>query len=157
MRRLKDKEVKALLKEFIQLYPSAVMLESAKIFDELAVGEGAVYFLDNVPLLLRTKVGLLPSLKFEKLLTSLPRIIVDMGAVAHLVNGADLMRPGVKEVQGEFGEHQVVAVVDEKYGKPITIGYTDVNAQQMRQMTKGKVARNVHYVGDEFWKTFKPS
>ena len=157
MRRLKDKEVKGLIREIAQLYPSTAPLEAGRTFDELAVDEDFVYFVDGAPLILRTKFGLLPSLKFDKVILSLPRLTVDMGAVAHLVNGADLMRPGVKEVQGGFGEHQLVVIVDEKYGKPIAIGFADVDAEKMRTMSKGKVVKNVHYVGDELWKSFVKS
>ncbi len=45
-------------------------------------------FVDNLPLILRRKIGLLPSLKFDKCVQSLPRVVVDMGAVAHVANGA---------------------------------------------------------------------
>jgi PUA domain protein len=158
MRRLKDKEVRRLLKDFNEHFPRTEALESAKNFDEFAVGDEMVYFVDSRPLIIRTKHGLLPSLKFEELLNSLPRIIVDMGAVAHVANGADVMRPGVKEVQLDFGKGGLVVIVDEKYGKPIALGLSDVDSAQMREMSKGKVAANVHYVGDDLWRSFgKPS
>jgi len=154
MRRLKDKEVKGLLREVIGRYPTAATLESAGSFEEVTVGEDAVYFADGAPLLIRTKLGFLPSLKFEKLLMSLPHVAVDMGAVAHVVNGADVMRPGIKVVEGDFGKNELVVIVDEKYRKPIALGFSEVDSVEMRRLNKGKVVRNVHYVGDELWKSF---
>ena len=132
-------------------------MESAKTFDELIVGEGVVYFVDDAPSIIRTKRGLLPSLKFDKMINSLPRIIVDMGAVARVANGADIMRPGVKGMQGDFAKGKLVVIVDENYGKPIALGFTEVNSEEMRAMSKGKVIENVHYVGDELWRSFGTS
>jgi PUA domain protein len=155
MRRLKDKEVRGLLRDFIHRYPnSEEIMESAKIFDELAVGEEIVYFVDGTPLVLRTKLGMLPSLKFEKVIDSLPRAVVDMGAVAHVANGADIMRPGIKNFQGDFVKGDLLLIVDEKYGKPIALGTAEMDSATMKLMAKGKVIENVHYVGDELWKSF---
>jgi PUA domain protein len=157
IRRLKDKEVKRILRDFIGIYPSAAILESAVNFDELTVGEEVVYFVDGAPLIVRTKNGLLPSLKFEEVINSLPRIIVDMGAVAHIANGADIMRPGVREVDSDFAKGALVLIIDEKYSKPIALGRTEVDSTEMRLMSKGKVVGNVHYVGDDLWRSFGKS
>jgi PUA domain protein len=157
MRRLKGKEVKRLLRDFIGIYPSAAILESAMNFDEHMVGEEVVYFVDGTPLIVRTKSGLLPSLKFEEVINSLPRIIVDMGAVAHIANGADIMRPGVKDVHSDFAKGSLVVIVDEKYSKPIALGLAEVDSAEMRLMSKGKVIGNLHYVGDDLWKSFGKS
>ena len=154
MRRLKDREAKALLRDFTSIYPNIALFESPKCFDEIAVGEGVVYFVDGAPLIVRTKVGLLPSLKFTKAVDLLPRVVVDMGAVVHVVNGADVMRPGIRNVRGDFGKGGLVVIADEKYGKPIALGLAEVDSTEMRRVTKGKVIRSVHYVGDELWKNF---
>jgi PUA domain protein len=154
MRRLKDREVKALLRDFTRTYPNIALFDSAKGFDEIAVGEGVVYFVDGAPLIVRTKVGLLPSLKFTKAVDLLPRVVVDMGAVAHVANGADVMRPGIRDVRGDFGKGDLVVIADEKYGKPIALGLAEVDSTEMRRVSKGKVIRSVHYVGDELWKNF---
>jgi PUA domain protein len=154
MRRLKEREVKALLREFSRVYPNVALLESAKGFDELTVGEDVVYFVDGVPLIVRTKVGLLPSLKFMKAMDSLPRVVVDMGAVAHIANGADVMRPGVKDVRGDFGKGGLVVIADERYDKPIALGLAEVDSTELRRVSRGKVIRTLHYVGDEVWKNF---
>ena len=154
MRRLKDREVKALLREFAGAHPGIDLLESAKDFDEVVVGEDVVYFVDGTPLIVRTRSGLLPSLKFAKAIDLLPRVVVDMGAVAHIVNGADVMRPGIKNVRGDFGKGGLVVIVDEKFSKPIALGIAEVDSTEMMRVSKGNVIRSVHYVGDELWKSF---
>jgi PUA domain protein len=154
-RHLKEKEAKQLLREFIQRYPtSETFLRSVSAFEELPVDERWVYFLNGRPLILRTKSGLLPSLKFDEVINSLPKIVVDMGAVAHLANGAHVMRPGIKEMRNDFAKGELLLIVDEKFGKSIALGLADVDSTAMKSAIKGKMVMNVHYVGDELWKSF---
>lgn len=116
-----------------------------------------VFFLDGRPLILRTKSGLLPSLKFDEVINSLPKIVVDMGAVAHLANGAHVMRPGIREIRNDFAKGELLLIVDEKFGKSIALGFADADSTVMKSANKGKVVMNVHYVGDELWKSFTAS
>jgi PUA-domain protein len=154
-RHLKDKEVRLLLKEFEEKFPSyAAAVESAKIVEELPVEESLMIFLDGKPLILRTTAGLLPTLKFEALVNSLPKIVVDMGAVPHVVNGAQIMRPGIKHVKDDFRKGDLLVIVEEKYNKPIALGIAEMDSGEMRSQTKGRVITNLHYVGDELWKSF---
>jgi PUA-domain protein len=157
-RHLKDKEVRQLLKDFIQRYPTAEqILRASSDFEELLVEDGVVFFVDQRPLILRTQTGLFPSLKFEEVINSLPRVVVDMGAVPHVVNGAQIMRPGIREVKGDFGKGGLIVIVDEKFGKAIALGLADMDSGAMRSASKGKVITNVHYVGDMFWNSFSSS
>lgn len=107
------------------------------------------------PVLLEVGGRLMPTLKAVEVLEKLPRVVVDMGAVPHICNGADVMAPGVVEVMGEFGEGDVVAVVDERHGKFIAVGLALKPSQEMRAMRKGRVVENVHYVGDGVWKSLQ--
>ncbi len=155
MRHLKDKESKQLLKEFVQRYPSSEQfLGSGKDVEEQVVGDDFVFFLSGRPLILRTKSGLLPSLKFDEVINSLPKVVVDMGAVAHLANGAHVMRPGIREIRNDFAKGVLLLIVDEKFSKNIALGLADVDSLAMKSVNKGKVIMNVHYVGDELWKSF---
>lgn len=152
---LKDKEARQLIKEFIERYPaSEPMLKSAEVFEELAVDGNYVFFVDGKPLILRTQAGLLPSLKFEEFINTLPRIVVDMGAISHVTNGAQIMRPGIRQFTGDFASGSLVVIVDEKYGKSIALGRADMDSNAMRSQTKGRVVTNLHYVGDDYWKAF---
>ncbi len=152
---LKDKEVRQLLKEFVEKYPSVERsLRSAENFEELSVDKSSVFFVEGAPLILRTEGGLLPSLKFDELINDLPKIVVDMGAVAHVVNGAQIMRPGIKQFDNDFAKGDLVVIVDEKFGKKIALGLAEMDSQAMKSLSKGRVITNLHYVGDELWKSF---
>jgi len=153
LRHLKDKEARQLVKEFVGRYPaSEPLLRSAREFEELRVEDGSVIIVDGRPLILHTKIGLLPSLKFQELVSTLSRVMVDMGAVPHIVNGAQVMRPGVRQIISDFGKGELVAIIDEKFNKTIALGTAQVDSATMRSMSKGKVIHNLHYVGDSFWK-----
>lgn len=155
MRHLKDKETKQLVKEFIQQYPSSEQfLRSGKDIEEKIEGEDHVFFVDGRPLILRTSFGLLPSLKFDEVINSLPKIVVDMGAVAHVANGAHIMKPGIREIRNDFAKGDFLLIVDEKFGKNIALGRAEMDSGAMRSAIKGKVIVNVHYVGDELWSSF---
>lgn len=154
-RHLKDKEARLLLRELLELYPSSEhLLKSAEVFEELALDGNFVYFVDGKPLILRTGAGLLPSLKFEEFNNSLPKIVVDMGAISHVTNGAHVMRPGIREFKGDFASGSLLVIVDEKHGKAIALGRADMDSGSMRSQAKGRVITNLHFVGDEFWKSF---
>ena len=154
-RHLKGKETRQLIREFTHRYPeSATTLSSATTFEELPVDESSVIFVDQRPLIIRTKDLLLPSLRFDELINTLPKIVVDMGAVAHLANGAQVMRPGIKQIRGSFGKGDLVVIVDEKFGKAISIGIAEMDSNAMQSTSKGKVIANVHFVGDVLWQSF---
>lgn len=155
MRRLKEKEAKQLLREFIQRYPSSEQfLTSSKDIDEQVVGDDKVFLMNGRPLFLRTRLGLLPSLRFDQFLETLPKVVVDMGAVAHIANGANVMRPGIKAIKDDFAAQGLLLIVDEKFSKNIALGLADMDSAAMRAMNKGKVIVTAHYVGDELWKSF---
>lgn len=80
----------------------------------------------------------------------LKRVVVDMGAVPHVANGADIMAPGVVFADGGITRGEAVAIVDERHGKPIAVGQALVPGTEMRSL-RGKVVKNLHYVGDEMW------
>lgn len=129
-------------------------MRSAKTVEELAVAENLIFFLDEKPLILRTQAGLFPSLKFEELINGLPKVVVDMGAVAHVVNGAQIMRPGIRQFKGSFAKGDLVVIVDEKFNKAIALGLAEMDSESMKLLNKGRAILNLHYVGDELWKAF---
>ena len=144
-----------MLKEFIERFPSSeATLRSTRSFEELPVDQSLIFFADGKPLILRKQGTLFPSLKFDELINAMPQIVVDMGAVAHVANGAQIMRPGIRQVKGEFAKGELVVIVDEKFSKAIALGVAEMDSEAMKSLTKGRVITNIHYVGDELWKSF---
>lgn len=151
MRHLKDRESKQIIKEFINHFPSSADLLNSKHLEELSVEDTSVFFADGKPWILRTKGILIPSLKFDAILATLPKIIVDMGAVPHVANGAPIMRPGIRQLEGHFSKGDLVAILDEKHRKTLALGVAGMDSETMQSVTKGRVIDNIHYVGDLVW------
>ncbi len=84
-------------------------------------------------------------------LVQLPKVTVDMGAVRHVVNGADVMRPGVTEIDDGIAEGTAVVVVDERHNKPLAVGVALMSSEEMRLASGGKVVSNKHHIGDPLW------
>lgn len=96
---------------------------------------------------------LIPTLKlFLKRENILKKVIIDIGAIKFIINGADIMRPGITEIDLNIKKEEIIAIIDEKNHKPIAIGIALYNAEEMNSLTSGKVIKNIHYVGDEIWK-----
>jgi len=96
----------------------------------------------------------IPFLSEAGLLERFPKIVVDMGAVKFVCDGATVMRPGVKNYS-EFEKDQLVCVVEESRNKFLAIGRSLVSSKDMTTMTKGEVVKNLHYVSDRFWEAAK--
>lgn len=92
-----------------------------------------------------------PTIKLLLKRMVLPTVVVDMGAVKFVAEGADLMRPGIKFIDFTLQKSAVVAIVDEKNQRPIAVGELMFSAQEILSMEKGKVIKNIHHVGDKIW------
>ena len=82
----------------------------------------------------------------------MPSLIVDKNAVPHVSNGADIMRPGVVLVDGCFKKGNLVAVKDQTYHKVLAVAEALEDSERIEAAERGKVAKNLHYVGDKVWK-----
>jgi len=96
----------------------------------------------------------IPFLSDVKLLENFPNVIVDMGAVKFMCNGANVMRPGIKNYS-EFLKNDIVCVVEESQQKYLAVGKSLVNSSEMKEMSKGEVIKNLHYISDKYWETSK--
>lgn len=149
-------------KKFEELVHSTLQV---KLFDflkekpkiEVVEEEGlSVFIVNERTLFFKKENKIFPTLLDGDFLAHLPKAVVDVGAIPHVCNGADVMAPGIVEVNGEFKENSIVVVVEEKHQKPIAIGIALVDSKKAREMEKGKVLANVHYVGDYIWKFYRP-
>ena len=104
-------------------------------------GEAQFFYLED---------KIIPCLKLLMKDNFLPLVVIDMPAVKFIVSGADIMRPGIKEI-GDFEKGGVICIVDENNKKPLALGITLFSSSEMKDLDKGKVITNIHYVGDEVW------
>ena len=119
------------------------------------VKNSEIAFVDGQPIAFKRDGEFVPVLTNVAAIENLPRITVDMGAVPHVVGGADIMAPGIRRVDGVFNENALAAVVDEKHGKFLAVGRSILNSEKLSATKKGKTIINLHYVGDPVWEIIK--
>jgi PUA domain protein len=145
------KNLRAIVDESMGLGGS--LLPNGSRVEGFSAKKGEVFAVNNQPSFYVGEDGtMFPLLVFVlKSGLPLPRITVDMKAVPHICNGADVFRGGVRNIDANIKAKQMVIVADEKNLKPICIGKSLVDAKTMQEMTQGKVIQNMHYVGDSIW------
>jgi len=154
---LKAKDAKNLLNVVSEkLGINLEQILKGKVKIELVETEFANIFLINgKPLLIKAGENVFPTLIFNEFSALAPKVVVDMGAVPYVCNGANIMAPGIVRFEGEFRKGDHVIVVDEKHGKPIAIGEIIYDVDTVRKVSEGVVVRNIHFVGDRAWNFIK--
>ena len=140
---------------------------------EMAVSDEGVdlIFVDGRPLLMMvddqpffTVLGAIELAPKKRL------VVVDAGAVRFVVNGADIMKPGIVAADPEIAAGDLVIVVEERHKKPLAVGLALVPGLEMRGKkdatdgetersdgriegkSEGKAVKSLHHVGDAVWK-----
>ena len=156
IRDLKEDILRQYNEDFVnQIFPKKCNVEV------ILTEEGdTLYAINNELKLWKSTEGYLPVLTL--LLNNrvdLKTVIVDMGAVRFVtINKADIMRPGITEIDLSIKKGDIVQIVDETHKKPLAIGKALFNAKEMKAKTSGKVIINLHTIKDSVWKfekTFK--
>ncbi|NTU99967.1 MAG: DUF1947 domain-containing protein [Methanoregulaceae archaeon] len=133
--------------------------DSASLFrgdriEMLETSSGAIlYMIDKKPQLMQGDGFVFPTLK-GLLEHPFPerRVVVDSGAVSFVINGADVMRPGIVSLADDIVAGRPVQVVEERHLKPLALGMAMFDSREMREKKQGKVIKTFHYVGDDLWK-----
>jgi PUA domain protein len=117
--------------------------------------EGVVFVCLDGFEFIHSKDRFIPFLGSKDTLALLPGAVVDEGAIRFLLNGADVMRPGVRRMDdwGEAG--RLVVVREEKKERAIVVGQSLVAGAEAKTMTKGPCLKNLHFVGDRYWDLHK--
>ena len=156
---LRDKETKKFLLEanaslginIEQFFGSKIRIEVLKNdMDEIFILNGRL-------VLARFGGTLFFTLTFTELFSQFPRIVVDMGAVPYVCNGADVMAPGVLSIIGDFKEGALLIVVDERHNRPLAVGTALFNSEEMKNKKHGKSVKIIHYIGDRLWQKLRKS
>ena len=81
-------------------------------------------------------------------------VVIDDGAIKYILNGADVMAPGIVDADEKIEKNDFVWIRDER-GIPIAVGIALVSGKEMKEMDKGKAVKNIHHIGDKIWKLAK--
>ena len=161
---LSKKETKTLVSTLLKLYPSHVdVLRDVKKIEEASVKKPPikVYLINDIAAYVLVNNLLIPTLVLlyiiisrlgiKVILEGMKYVIVNEGAVKPILRGADVMAPGITDYT-EFNKDDIVIVLEPKEKKPIAVTKALMNIKPGSMPSKGKVLKNLHYIGDKIWK-----
>lgn len=146
---LRKKEIKQLHK-----YLKQEVIDSAKRIEELKDNDGEFIFIDEEPVLFKLNnewINTLNAIIKNINIKEFKKIKVDQGAIRFVVNGADIMRPGIVEIDESIEKNEIILIIEETHNKPLAIGISMLSGLELKEITTGKVIQNIHYVGDAIW------
>lgn len=155
---LSKRDRKVLLDVLNKTYPEFIVNKSdvLEIYEDRDIGQ--IIILNSKPVFIKINDFWIPHLKYllinNSFLETLPAVIVDRGAVKPLLNGADLMIPGIRFIKKSFRINDPVVVIEEDYLKPIVSGLAVIDSDSIASgvVKKGKAVLNIHRIGDKYWK-----
>lgn len=149
--RLKSREIKKIQNDLQNTFNYAFFDEKSSV--EIGDIEGTkIILVDDIPCFIVHENRIVFTL--HGLYRYRPRgkfVVVDMGAIKFVTNGADVMTPGIVDADKDINESDQVWICDEKHHRPLAVGIALMNGEQMITERKGKAVRLIHYVGDRLW------
>lgn len=78
-------------------------------------------------------------------------VYIDNGAIPFLIKGADMMRPGITEIEDEINSGDTIFIRDAGHKKVLAVGIAVATSEELRKQEKGIVAKTIHYMGDKYY------
>jgi PUA domain protein len=118
--------------------------------DEIIENNDGILLKNGIPYLIKVKETYIPHLKSvnEK---SYPICFIDNGAIPFLLKGADMMRPGIEKIEGDFEKSAIVLIKNQNYPKVIGVGFSELTSSEMEVQEKGKSVKIAHYIKDQYY------
>lgn len=151
---LSKKETSSILNKLLLNWPENIIpkIKNIKAY-EIEKNRKLLIHEDNFAAVLIDEV-ILPFLGNNNLVESFPYVLIDMGAVRYICNGANIARPGIVKFES-FLKDKIVIVKDKDYQKPLAVGISLCDSKTGMALSKGHIINNMHYVGDKFWNLYK--
>ncbi|RLF88058.1 RNA-binding protein [Thermococci archaeon] len=159
---LSKKEVKEIIRQLSEMFGEEIASKMLKKKDDVKVAEfdkmTEIIIVNDRPMFIRRKGLIFPlvialyNLSDEEDLRKWPRrVVVDEGAVPHILNGADVMAPGIVDADENIREGDFVFIVEENYGRPLAIGIALMSGKAMKERDRGKAVKVIHHARDKIW------
>jgi len=149
-KRLRKKEAKKISAELEEV--AGINVDGD--MDVVDFGNLRIILVDNEPLLIeydgRYYVSVYGAIKLKP---EKYRVTVDEGALKFIMNGADVMKPGIVYADERIREGDFVYVTVEGKESPIAVGIALCSGEEMKE-GKGKAVKNLHHLKDKIWKHF---
>ncbi len=149
--RLKNKEIREINNILSKDFDS-IELESDSVIEVGDVEDTKFVFVDGQAVLMYFENRLCFTLKGIELFNPKEKfVVVDMGAVKFVTNGADVMSPGIIDADKYIKQNDFVWICDERNKKALATGFAIISGEEMISGEKGKAVRVIHYVGGPIW------
>lgn len=146
---LQKKKLKKITEE---LGDYSVLIPSKAKIEMLEAEPYPIVLVDGQPQIMLVEDRPFPTLKAALSMKLKSKyVVVDMGAVRFMANGADVMSPGIVDADPDLVEGDVVVVVDETHRKPLAVGISLISGPEMVENDKGKAVKTIHFIGDPIW------
>ncbi len=146
---LQKKKLKKITEE---LGDYSVLIPSKAKIEMLEAEPYPIVLVDGQPQIMLVEDRPFPTLKAALSMEMKSKyVVVDMGAVRFMANGADVMSPGIVDADPNLVEGDVVVVVDETHRKPLAVGISLISGPEMVENDKGKAVKTIHFIGDPIW------
>ena len=149
IRELKEE----ILPQYDEKFLTQIFPKKCKIELILTEDGDTLYAVNNILKLWKSKEGYIPvlTLLLNKQVI-LKTVVVDMGAIRFVTNGADVMRPGITKIEPNIKKNDIIQIVDETHSRALAVGKALFDAHAMESKTSGKVIKNLHTIKDNVWK-----
>ncbi len=149
IRELKEEILPQYDEKFLtQIFPKKCQIELI-----LTEDGDTLYAVNNILKLWKSKDGYIPVLTLLlNRQVELKTVVVDMGAIRFVTNGADVMRPGITKIESTIKKNEIIQIVDETHSRALALGKALFDANVMESKTSGKVIKNLHTIKDNVWK-----
>ena len=149
--RLKNKDIQKIIEKIKQDFECEDLSENS-VFEVGDVEGTKFVFIDGKPdLMYHQDKVVFTLLGINKFRPNTRFVVVDMGAVKFVTNGADVMTPGVIDADKNIKENDFVWICDERNKKALAIGFALMSGDMMITEKKGKAVSVFHFVGDNIW------
>ena len=148
--RLRKKEAKKIAKSIGERFGIKLATE----MDLVKINGRKVILIGDEPLLLEYEGEWYPTvLSIIKFKPERGKVVVDKGAMPFVMNGADVMKPGIVWADKGIKKGDFVYVTVEEKDTPLAVGIALVDGEEMLG-DKGKAIKNIHHIKDKIWNRF---
>ena len=148
--RLRRKEAKRIAKNIEERFGISLTAE----MDLVKVDSKEVLLVEGEPMLFKHENNWYPTvLAVLKFRPTKGKVVVDSGALPFVMNGADVMKPGIVWADERIKKDDFVYITVEEKDTPIAVGLALVDGPEMIGK-RGKAVKNLHHIKDKIWNRF---
>ncbi|MHA1201205.1 MAG: PUA domain-containing protein [Candidatus Heimdallarchaeaceae archaeon] len=151
---LSNKEKRDLQTKLIELYGDQVSpsFQKSLMLQSIKTEEGTFIVKDKKIRWFLHDGKHIPSIHLlRELNPGLHKIVVDVGAIRFIINGADVMAPGIAFFDDNITKGDYVVIHEEKANAILGVGISLIDAKEFSKNKKGKVVKLIHHLKDKIW------